>query len=111
MFRASWIADYPDAENFFIPYIRKNFTPNGSNYTHFHDENFEELYKKSFYIPNIEERKHIYEKLDSILIQEAPIIPLFYDEAIRFDRKEVIGIPNNSQNFLYLKTVKKLKEK
>ncbi len=107
MFRASWIADYPDAENFMIPYISEKFAPNGPNYTHFKNDEFERLYRKSFFINEINERKLIYQKLDSILIEEAPIIPLFYDEAIRFDRKNVIGIPNNSQSFLYLKNVKK----
>jgi len=110
LFRSSWIADYPDAENFMIPYIQKNFAPNGSNYTHFKNKTFEKLYEKSFYIADIEERKLIYQQLDSILIEEAPIIPLFYDEAIRFDRKNVVGIPNNAQTFLFLKTAKKLKE-
>lgn len=109
LFRGSWIADYPDAENFFIPFIKKNFAPNGSNYTHFYNKTFEKLYKNSFSIPDINERKLIYEKLDSIIIEEAPVIPLFYEEAIRFDRKNIIGVPNNAQNFLYLKTVKKLK--
>lgn len=107
MFRASWIADYPDAENFMIPYIAEKFAPNGPNYTHFKNKTFETLYKKSFTINNIEERKLIYQKLDSILIEEAPIIPLFYDEAIRFDQKNITGIPNNSQSFLFLKEVKK----
>lgn len=107
MFRASWIADYPDAENFMIPYIAEKFAPNGPNYTHFKNDTFEALYKKSFTINEIEERKLIYQKLDSILIDEAPIIPLFYDEAIRFDQKNITGIPNNSQSFLFLKEVKK----
>ena len=110
MFRASWIADYPDAENFMIPYISEKFAPNGPNYTHFKNEDFEKLYQKSFLISDIEKRKLIYQKLDSILIEEAPIIPLFYEEAVRFDRKNVIGISNNAQSFLYLKTVKKFKE-
>ena len=36
VFRASWIADYPDAENYLsLFYSEKTFTPNGPNYTHF----------------------------------------------------------------------------
>ncbi len=110
LFRSSWIADYPDAENFMIPFIKEKFAPNGPNYTHFKNPTFEKLYRKSFTIPDINERKFIYEKLDSILIEEAPIIPLYYDEVIFFDKKNVVGIPNNAQSFLYLKTAKKLKE-
>ena len=38
MFRASWVADYPDAENYLSLYYSKNFAPNGPNYTHFKSE-------------------------------------------------------------------------
>ena len=29
LFRASWVADYPDAENYMLPFYSKNFTPFG----------------------------------------------------------------------------------
>ena len=107
LFRASWIADYPDAENFMLPYYSENFTPNGPNYTHFKNKTFDLLYEQSFTIPNIEDRKLIYQKMDSIVIAEAPIIPLFYDQVIRFTQKNISGMSNNAQNFLFLKRVKK----
>lgn len=107
LFRASWIADYPDAENFMLPYYSPNFTPNGPNYTHFKNVKFDRLYEKSFSIPNIEERKLLYQQMDSIIIAEAPIIPLFYDQAIRFTQKNISGLSKNAQNFLFLKRVKK----
>ena len=37
-FRGSWIADYPDAENYLSLFYSKNFCPNGPNYTHFKNE-------------------------------------------------------------------------
>ncbi len=107
LFRASWIADYPDAENFMLPYYSKNHTPNGPNYTHFSNDVFDRLYENSFLIPNIEDRQEIYKRMDSILIQESPFIPLYYDEVVRFTQPNVIGIPNNAQDFLYLKKVRK----
>ena len=107
LFRASWIADYPDAENFMLPYYSSNFTPNGPNYTHFKNKKFDRLYEKSFSIPNIEERKLLYQQMDSIIIAEAPIIPLFYDQVIRFTQKNISGLSRNAQNFLFLKRVKK----
>ncbi|WP_010522329.1 ABC transporter substrate-binding protein [Aquimarina agarivorans] len=107
LFRASWIADYPDAENFMLPYYSQNFTPNGPNYTHFKNKTFDKLYEKSFMIPDLEIRKVLYQQMDSIIIAEAPIIPLYYDEFVRFTQKNVSGIPKNPQNFLFLKTAKK----
>ena len=107
LFRASWIADYPDAENFMLPYYGPNFTPNGPNYTHFKNSTFDRLYEESFNVSNIEERKLIYQQMDSIIIAEAPIIPLFYDQVIRFTPKNISGLSKNAQNFLFLKRVKK----
>ncbi|WP_245591186.1 ABC transporter substrate-binding protein [Aquimarina latercula] len=109
VFRASWIADYPDAENFLSPYYSKNFTPNGPNYTHFKNETFDRLYEESFSIKDIKIREAYYAKMDSIVIAHAPIVPLYYDQVVRFTRKNVKGLTNNPQNFLVLKRVWKEK--
>ena len=39
-FRASWIADYPDAENYLALFYSKNKSPQGPNYTHFSDAEY-----------------------------------------------------------------------
>ncbi len=104
-FRASWIADYPDAENFLSPYYSKNHTPNGPNYTHFKNEFFDQLYEESFLITDTKLREQLYAKMDSIIVAHAPIVPLYYDEVVRFTQKNVKGLTNNPQNFLVLKRV------
>ncbi|WP_416354254.1 ABC transporter substrate-binding protein [Aquimarina aquimarini] len=111
IFRASWIADYPDAENFLSPYYSKNFTPNGPNYTHFKNETFDLLYEESFLITDTKVREKQYAKMDSIIIAHAPIVPLYYDQVVRFTQKNVKGLTNNPQNFLILKKVWKEKLK
>ncbi|WP_445012631.1 ABC transporter substrate-binding protein [Aquimarina mycalae] len=110
VFRASWIADYPDAENFLSPYYSKNFTPNGPNYTHFKNEVFDRLYEESFSITDVALREQYYAKMDSIIIAHAPIVPLYYDQVVRFTQKNVKGLTNNPQNFLVLKRVWKEKK-
>lgn len=109
-FRASWIADYPDAENYLSLFYSKNFTPNGPNYTHFKSETFDEMYEHSLSMTDIEERKLLYTQMDSLIISKAPIIPLYYDEIVRFTRKNISGFIPNAQNFLVLKHVRKSKE-
>ncbi|MCK8520810.1 ABC transporter substrate-binding protein [Aquimarina sp. D1M17] len=109
-FRASWIADYPDAENFLSPYYSKNHTPNGPNYTHFKNETFDRLYEESFFITDNAKRELHYAKMDSIIVAHAPIVPLYYDEVVRFTQKDVRGLTNNPQNFLILKRVWKEKK-
>jgi peptide/nickel transport system substrate-binding protein len=46
--------------------------------------------------------------MDKIIIEEAPIIPLFYDKVARFTRKNVEGLGINPLNLLSLKRVKKI---
>ncbi|MAY23577.1 MAG: ABC transporter substrate-binding protein [Flavobacteriaceae bacterium] len=107
MFRASWVADYPDAENYLSLFYSPNFTPNGPNYMHYKNELFDSLYHKSLSINAIEDRKILYQKMDSLIISEAPVVPLYYDMAIRFVNKKVSGLGINPQNFLFLKRAQK----
>src|SRR5690606_40359197 len=60
-FRGSWIADYPDAENYLSLFYSKNFTPNGPNYTHYSNPEFDRMYEKAFLIndPNRSEERRV----------------------------------------------------
>lgn len=108
-FRASWIADYPDAENYLSLYYSKNFAPNGPNYTHFSNKEFDTMYEASYLETNPEVRANLYTKMDALVMRTAPIVPMFYDEVIRFTRKEVKGLGINATNLLELKQVEKMK--
>ena len=68
MFRASWVADYPDAENYLSLYYSKNFAPNGPNYTHFSNSTFDNLYEQSYLETDINEREKLYSKMDSLVM-------------------------------------------
>ncbi|MFN3918557.1 MAG: ABC transporter substrate-binding protein [Flavobacteriales bacterium] len=106
-FRKSWIADYADPTNFYQIFYSKNFAPDlGSNYTHFSDMEFDKLYEKSLIAENKEERVKIFYRMEQILMDQSPVVPLFYDETARFFRKEVTGISGNAMNMLSLKRVK-----
>jgi peptide/nickel transport system substrate-binding protein len=106
-FRASWIADYPDAENYLSLYYSKNFAPNGPNYTHFKNEAFDNMYEAAYLETDINKREQLYTKMDSLVMASAPIVPMFYDEVVRFTRKNVNGLGINATNLLELKSVKK----
>lgn len=109
IFRGSWIADYPDAENYLSLFYSPNFAPNGPNYMHFENEVYDSIYERSLKISNIDERKALYAQMDSIIVEEAPVVSLFYDMAVRFINNKVSGLGINLQNFLVLKHVKKEK--
>lgn len=106
-FRASWIADYPDAENYLSLFYSENFCPSGPNYTHFSDPVFDSLYRISLSIVDDSLRYRNYRKMDRLVMEEAPVVILFYDEVLRFVRKEVSGLGSNPINLLDLTYVKK----
>lgn len=106
IFRGSWIADYADAENYLALFYSKNHSPNGPNYTHFSDASFDSLFEASLQLPNIDDRVHLYEEMDRIIIDQAAIIPLYYDNVLRFSHKNVTGLGSNAMNLLDLRTVK-----
>jgi peptide/nickel transport system substrate-binding protein len=101
------VADYPDAENYLSLFYSKNKAPNGPNYTHFSNEYFDALYEESIRVSNVDRRVLLYQKMDSIIINKAPIIPLYYDEAVRFTRKNIEGLGMSPINLLTLKNVRK----
>lgn len=106
-FRASWIADYPDAENYLSLFYSRNFCPEGPNYTHFTDERFDALYELSLQETNDSIRYGYYQQMDRLLMEEAPIIVLYYDQVLRFVPQNVEGIGINPTNLLVLKHVQK----
>jgi len=107
-FRASWIADYPDAENYLSMFYTQNFTPNGPNYTFFSDSLFDAKY--SVVRKNVNEniRLQASQTCDSIVMENAPVVPLFYDQVIRFYHNNIQNLEGNALNLLELKKVKKL---
>jgi len=107
VFRASWVADYPDAENYLSLFYSKNFTPNGPNYTHFKNDLYDSLYENSLKEIDLKKRHYFYQQMDSIVINNAPVIPLYYDQVIRFSRKNIHGLGINPINLLHLKRVSK----
>ncbi len=105
--RKSWIADYADAENFLALYYSKNFTPKGPNYTLFKNDKYDKLYETALNEVNDSLRYILYREMDSIIIDNSPVVPLYYDRVLRFVNKDVQGLGSNSMNLLTLKKVKK----
>lgn len=105
-FRASWICDYPDAENQMSLFYSKNLQPAGSNYTHYVNLKFDQLYEKSQRCTDDSLRTEYYVKMDSLLVAEAPFVILYYDKVVRFARKNIQGLGTNPVNMLDLRRVR-----
>jgi peptide/nickel transport system substrate-binding protein len=105
-FRASWIADYPDEENYLALFCSWNFAPSGPNYTHFSHPEYDRLYQLSVQTMEDSLRLDCYRQMNNIIMEEAPVIILYYDQVVRLISKRVKDLGINSLNMLDLRNVK-----
>ena len=105
-FRSSWVADYPDAENYLSLFTTSNFAPSGPNYTHYTNPKYDKLYNKALLCNDLQKRAEYYTEMDSLMMQDAPVVVLFYDEVLRFVSKRVKDMGSNPTNLLDLRRVK-----
>ncbi len=100
-FRGSWIADYPDAENYLSVFYSKNPAP--PNYTRYKNPGFDALFEKALAETNDTLRYKLYQQADQVMINDAPVVPLWYDESIHFIQPNIKGLESNSLNLLELR--------
>ena len=105
-FRSSWVADYPDAENYLSLFTTPNFSPAGPNYTHYTNPKYDKLYDKALLCNDLQERARYYTEMDSLMMRDAPVVVLFYDEVLRFVNERVHGLGSNPTNLLDLRRVR-----
>jgi oligopeptide transport system substrate-binding protein len=103
-FRASWIADYPDAENYLSVFYSKNPAP--PNYTRYHNVIYDKLYEQALLLTSDSARNQLYRQMDRMIIDDAPVIPLWYDEVIHLVKPGLEGFSPNGLNLLELRRVR-----
>ena len=104
-FRGSWMADYPDAENYYSVFYGKNPAP--PNYTRYQNPQFDALYEQAINTVNDSAKYELYHALDRLIVQDAPVVPLWYDMVIHLVQTNISGFPPNGLNLLELRWVKK----
>jgi len=105
-FRASWIADYPDAENYLGLFY--SMYPAPPNYTRYKKKQFDELYEKCLTEKDDSQRIQLYKRMDAMIIEDAPVVPLWYDEVVNFVQPYISGFKPNALNVPDLRSVKKI---
>lgn len=106
-FYGSWIADYPDAENYLSVFYSKNKIPFGPNYTGFNNKKFDELFEQTYQVKDDEKRFAIYRQMDNLVMEQSPIVVLYYDKLVNLYQNNISGYSLNGQNLLVLKRVVK----
>ncbi len=74
MMRAGWIADYEDPHVFLEIWS----SDNGNNDTLWVNADYDRLLQSALAAKTQDERYGIYQKMDAILVDECPVIPIYY---------------------------------
>ena len=86
---------------------RKTFPPNGYNFTHFSNRDYDDLYQKAMEELNDSVRFVYYRYMDQMLMENAPVIVVYYDQSVRLTRLNISGLGNNAMNHISLKNARK----
>jgi peptide/nickel transport system substrate-binding protein len=106
-FRGNWIADYPDAENYLSVFYSHNKVPFGPNYTAFYHADFDKLYEASYQAKTDSARFKLYRQMDQLVMDESPVVILYYYKLVNLYQNNISGISTNGQNLLILKRIRK----
>jgi oligopeptide transport system substrate-binding protein len=103
MERAGWIADYVDPHVFLEIWE----TNNGNNDTNWSNAEYDRLLHAALAAKNDEERYELYQKMDAILVDELPIIPIYYYTRVKALSPKVKGyyptlLDNHPYKYVYL---------
>jgi oligopeptide transport system substrate-binding protein len=101
MQRSGWLADYVDPNVFLEIWT----TDNGNNDTLWSNAEYDRLFQASLAAKNDEERFEIYQKMDAILVDECPIIPLYFytrNFALNPKVKGIYPTPLDSHPYKYI---------
>lgn len=88
---AGWIGDNGDPDNFLYTILDKNNIP-GSNYAFYKGEQVHELLIKAQQVYDQSERTKLYEQVQAVVKQDAPLVPLFHSTQMMATRAGVDGL-------------------
>ncbi len=102
--RAGWIADYPDPENFLNQFYSKHVPEDISTKAYINSMRYQSLKFDSLFdiaLREIDEAKRmeLFRQADQVAIDEAAVMPIFYDENTRLIQVYVKNFPSNSMEY------------
>ena len=106
-FRKSWLADYPDAENFLGLFDATRWAPNGPNYTHYATPKADSLLAAASRALPGPRREETLRELEQHVMQSMPVIPLWHDEVLHLVSSEWSGWRISPINRLDLRHVRR----
>lgn len=110
LFKYSWISDYPDPESFLTLFYGQHIPKNPAeksfiNMFRYNNPRFDSLFAASYQEPDKTKRFALLSKAEQIVLDDAPFIPIFYDENFRLEQANVANFPENPMNHIDLTDV------
>lgn len=99
--RASWVGDVVDPVNFLECFT----TSNGNNRTGWSSAAYDDLIARSRSIPDDQERLELFQKAESVLLEEVPIIPIYYYTRVFMKSPRVLGWNSNLLGYISFKSL------
>jgi peptide/nickel transport system substrate-binding protein len=108
-FRYGWTADYPDPESFLTLFLGKHVPASLQeksyiNFTRYKNPKFDSLFMAARVEGDKIKRYRLLAQAEQVLLDDAPMIPIFYDENFRLNHKYVRNLPENPMNFIDMTT-------
>ncbi len=99
--RGGWSADYPDPENFLNMFYGKHIPANLEdraylNSFRYRSAKFDSVFALANSLSNEDERMKMLAKADQVAIDDAAVMPLYYDEVTRLLHNSVRNCPVNA---------------
>lgn len=102
--RTAWLADYPDPENFlnllYGPLVPDELSEKSYiNSVRYQNPEFDKTFEQALASVDIKERYKYYRMADQIALDDAPYIPIYYDEFTRLLQRNVRNFPANAMEY------------
>lgn len=113
--RDGWSADYADPENFLNLFygqlVPANLTEKSYiNSVRYQNPKFDEVYEAALQEIHDEKRMELFQRADQIVMDDAAVIPLYYEESIRLLQSDVANFPINPMEYRDFSDVRFIQE-
>ena len=108
IWRTSWLADYPHAENFMANFYSPYRKPNGPNRARYENARVDSLYRAAL-APGLsrDEQEEIYAEMERIVLDDAPWIFLYYSRVHHLTQPWITGYQSTPLQTFDLTRVRK----
>lgn len=111
-FRTAWVADYPDPENFLDLLYGKRVPDDMStrayiNSCRYQNPVYDSIFELALKESNLSKRMMLYRQADQVAMDDAAIMPIYYDETVRLVKSDVMNFPINGMEYRDLTRVYK----